>query len=124
MPTELATYSLTRPKTALAMVLAILACSIPLEQLTAQNRAGRGKKALRNIDKQKHSLQKQTRATVNRQLQAGLAGIDDGLEPVPIDTPTGRLQANPPRPERICYEALGRRTAEHNAILYLSLIHI
>ena len=119
MPTEHATYSLTRTKTALAMVLAILACSIPLEQLTAQNRAGRGKKALRNIDKQKHSLQKQTRATVNRQLQAGLAGIDDGLEPVPIDTPTGRLQANPPRPERICYEALGRRTAEHNAILYV-----
>ena len=80
MPTEHATYSLTRTKTALAMVLAILACSIPLEQLTAQNRAGRGKKALRNIDKQKHSLQKQTRATVNRQLQAGLAGIDEGLD--------------------------------------------
>ena len=119
MPTENARHSLTRIKTALSIVLTILICSIPVEQLRAQNRAGRGKKALRGIDKQKSPRQKQSRAAVNKQPQAESAVIDADLEAAPSDTPTGRLQANPPRPERICYEALDRPTGQHNAILYV-----
>ena len=98
MPTENARHSLTRIKTALSIVLTILICSIPVEQLRAQNRAGRGKKALRGIDKQKRPRQKQSRAAVNKQPRAESAVIDADLEAAPIDTPTGRLQANPPRP--------------------------
>ena len=119
MPTENARHSLTRIKTALSIVLTILICSITVEQLRAQNRAGRGKKALRGIDKQKSPRQKQSRAAVNKQPQAESAVIDADLEAAPSDTPTGRLQADPPRPERICYEIIRRPTGQHNAILYV-----
>mgnify|MGYP001200443664 FL=1 len=128
MPTENACYSLNRIKTALSIVLTILICSIQMEQargqarggqVKGQNRAGEGKKTLRGIDKKKSSLRKQSRAAVDKQLQAAPAVIDPDREPAPIDTTSGRLQANPPRPERICYEALDRPTGQHNAILYV-----
>ena len=119
MPTENACDSLNRIKTALSIVLTILICSIPAEQARGQNRAGGGKKTLRGIDKKKSPPRKQSRAAADKQLQAAAAAIDPDREPAPIARASGRLQANPPRPERICYEALDRPTGQHNAILYV-----
>lgn len=119
MPTENVCYSPTQFKTALSIVLTILFCSILVERTSAQDRATRGKKDLRSIDKQKGSTRKRPRAAAGIQLGTNAPAAGQEQAPTPVKTTSERLQANPPRPDRICYEALERPTGRHNAILYV-----